>query len=103
MNPKTSITIDADGSVEVDTETGPFWYVEVDDTPVLPERPLPLEHAIAVFRQEVADAAEYGGTVGIRQCDDEDLKWAGIDVSDSDAAAYEDIERTPLNGGEASC
>lgn len=62
MNPKTSITIDADGTVEVDT-------------------------------------IDYDAETG----DDEDLKWAGIDVSDSDAPAYEDIERTPLNGGEASC
>jgi hypothetical protein len=84
MTTNTSIGISTDGAVEVDTidydkETGPFWYVEVDGTPVLPERPLPLEHALAVFRREVAEAAEYDSTVELRQCDDSDLKWAGID------------------------
>ena len=97
MNPKTSITINADGSVEVDTidydaEAGPFWYVEVDDTPISPDRPLPLEHAIKVFRREAAEAIEAaadgedGGTVEIRQCTADDLEWAGV-----------------APGGEASC
>jgi hypothetical protein len=80
-----SLTINADGSVELshidyDNETGPFWYVEVDDTPVCPDRPLPLEHAIAAFRREVADATEDGSTVALVQCDEESLAWAGVNV-----------------------
>jgi hypothetical protein len=89
VHPGASLTINPDGSVELSVidygaETGPFFYVEVDGTPVCPDRPLPLEHAIAKFRREVADAqAEY--PVGIRQCEVEDLEWAGV---------------TPANPGE---
>jgi hypothetical protein len=91
MTLKTSISIDRDGTVLADTidydnETGPFWYVEVDGTPVLPDRPLPLEHAIAAFRREVAEAAEDGedSTVELRQCCDEDLQWAGVKMGEAD-------------------
>jgi hypothetical protein len=82
LNPGASLRVNADGSAELsaidyDTEKGPFFYVEVDGTPVLPDRPLPLEHAIAAFRREV-DAAEDGDTVGIRQCEAEDLEWADV-------------------------
>lgn len=83
-----SMTINTDGSVELshidyDNETGPFWYVVVDDTPVSPDRPLPLEHAIAAFRREVADADGDDSTVELRQCDEDDLNWAGISRADS--------------------
>lgn len=89
----TSLTINTDGSVDLsyidyDNETGPFWYVVVDDTPVCPDRPLPLEHAIAAFRREVAEAAEDGSVVELQQCDEESLAWAGVEVggeNDEDA------------------
>lgn len=81
----TKTTTSDDGSVELteidySTEPGPFWYVSVDGTPVLPDMPLPLEHAIATFRREVAEAAYYeeGATVELQQCTDGDLKWAGV-------------------------
>jgi hypothetical protein len=97
-----SLAIDSDGGVELshidyDKETGPFWYVVIDDTPMSPDRPLPLEHAIAAFRREVADVAEDGSTVELRQCDDEDLKWAGVEVG---GGAEEDDEDA---GGEGPC
>lgn len=85
----TSLTINTDGSVELsyidyDNETGPFWYVVIDDTPLSPDRPLPLEHAIAAFRREVAEAGDDGSTVELHQCDDESLAWAGVTVGSED-------------------
>lgn len=67
--------------IDYSIETGPYWYVVVDDTPVLPENPLPLEHAIKAFRREVAEA-EPGDVVELQQCTPEDLKWAGISSPD---------------------
>ncbi|WUI02074.1 hypothetical protein OHR68_09790 [Spirillospora sp. NBC_00431] len=63
--------------IDYRTESGPFWHVYVDNTPVLPEMPLPLEQAVAAFRREVAEA-EDGDVVELRQCGDDDLTWAGI-------------------------
>lgn len=63
--------------IDYSDESGPFWHVYVDDTPVLPEMPLPMEQAIVAFRREV-DEAEDDDVVELRQCSDEDLKWAGI-------------------------
>lgn len=84
-----SSTVYTSGNVELteidySTEKGPFWYVEVDGTPMLPDVPLPLEHAIRDFRREVAEAAEFGGVVEIRQCTDEDLAWAGVKAASDD-------------------
>lgn len=91
-----SSTVYTSGDVELTaidyrTEKGPFWYVEVDGTPMLPDVPLPLEHAIRDFRRE---AAEFGGVVEIRQCTDEDLAWAGVKTGsdEGDDAAGDDPE-----------
>ena len=65
--------------IDYDAETGPFWLVEIDGTPMLPDRPLPLEHAIAAFRREVADA-EDGDVISLVQCDEETLRWAGVPI-----------------------
>lgn len=79
--------IDEDGltftSIDYDTEPGPFWLIEIDGTPMLPDRPLPLEHAIAAFRREVADA-EDGDEVCLVQCDEETLRWAGVPIREDD-------------------
>lgn len=84
---RPAISIGEDGSAEwdeidYDKEPGPFWLVEVDGSPVLPERPLPLEKAIGKFRQEVSEAARFGDRVHLRQCTEEDLEWAGISDGD---------------------
>ncbi|MFC5744779.1 hypothetical protein [Actinomadura rugatobispora] len=68
-------------TIDYATETGPFWYVVIDDTPVLPENPLPLELAVRRFREEVTEATD-GDVVDLRQCTAEDLKWAGITTAD---------------------
>jgi hypothetical protein len=88
--------------IDYDTETGPFWLVEVDGTPMLAERPLPLEHAIAAFRREVADAEE-GDEINLVQCDEETLRWAGVPIRDteSDALEHELDEDEDAPGGEA--
>lgn len=77
-----SVYRDQVGGVELTTidyadEPGPFWYVVVDDTPVMPDMPLPLEQALVEFRRAVEDA-EPGEVVELRQCTDEDLRWAGV-------------------------
>ena len=88
VKPGTALTINADGSAELsvidyDHEKGPFWYVEVDGTPMSPDRPLPLEHALAEFRREVTEA-EGDYEVGLRQCAQEDLDWAGVTPATDD-------------------
>jgi hypothetical protein len=57
-------------------ETGPFYYVVVDGTPVLPEMPLPWEEAqrkAGLERVENPDAS-----VEVVECTAEDLAWAGV-------------------------
>ncbi|MFD0902376.1 hypothetical protein [Actinomadura sediminis] len=69
------------GDVELTTidygdETGPFYYVVIDDTPVLPEAPLPWNEAQRKAEQERAEDPD--ASVEVVECTDEDLKWAGI-------------------------
>lgn len=76
------ISLNPDGTVDLSvidytTEPGPFWYVVVNDTPPMPDRPLPLEHAITAFRREVEQADE-DDIVELQQCGDETLAWAGV-------------------------
>lgn len=71
------------GNVELTTidysdESGPFYYVVVDDTPVLPEMPLPWEEANRKAEQERKEDPD--AHVEITECTAEDLKWAGIRV-----------------------
>jgi len=60
----------------VTDEHAPRWYVVVDDTPVLPERPLTMEQAIDLFREMVESDGADGAEVEIRQCSEEDFEWA---------------------------
>ncbi|MGI5422944.1 hypothetical protein [Actinomadura luteofluorescens] len=58
-------------------ETGPFYYVTIDDTPILPEMPLPWDEAQRKADEEREDA-EPGEVVEVVECTDEDLEWAGV-------------------------
>lgn len=58
-----------------------YWLVWEDDTPVMPERPLSMEAAIAEFRELVAQ--EPSVMVEIRECTAVELEWAGIHDEDS--------------------
>lgn len=87
MTLKTSAYI-VDDTIEVSTidysdEPGPFWLVVIDETPIAPERPLPLEHALHEFRRAVEDGDD-DEVIELRQCTDEDLEWAGVVPADSD-------------------
>lgn len=55
-----------------------YWTLWVDDTPVTPEVPLTLEEAINEFRVEVGQTDD--AKVEIRQCEEYDLRRAGIAV-----------------------
>lgn len=60
--------------------TGRRWYVAMDGTPILPERPLTDDEAIELFREMNADVERDGDddtTVEIYQCTDDDIDWAG--------------------------
>jgi hypothetical protein len=85
--PEVIARLDDDGLtftvIDYSTETGPFWLVEIDGTLMLPDRPLPLEHAIAAFRREVADA-DRDDEVCLVQCDEATLRWAGVPIRDED-------------------
>jgi hypothetical protein len=55
------------------------WYVVVDGTPVLPERPLPYDQAVHLFEEEIIttyDDQEVDIVIEIRQCTEEDTRWA---------------------------
>lgn len=58
-------------------EDGPFWYVVVDDTPLLPECPLPLDAAVTEFRKAVEEA-DPDEIVELRQCTDEQIEWSKV-------------------------
>lgn len=63
-------------TIDYRDETGPLYYVWVDDTPVMPDVPLPWDEAqrqAARERDEDPDAS-----VEIHECTDEDLRWAGV-------------------------
>lgn len=88
MNSKPMLTINADGSadltvIDYDACQGPYWYVVVDDTPVCPDRPLPLSYAAHEFRRYAQQALDEqnGEVVELAQCTDEDLEWAGVPTS----------------------
>lgn len=87
MTLKTTAYI-VDDTIEVSTidysdEPGPFWLVVIDETPIAPERPLPLEHALHAFRRAVEDGDD-DEVIELRQCTDEDLEWAGVVPADYD-------------------
>jgi hypothetical protein len=92
MNSKPMLTINPDGSadlamIDYDAWSGPYWYVVVDDTPVCPDRPLPLPYAMHEFQRHAKEAidTESGEVVELAQCTDEDLQWAGVSTgSDGD-------------------
>ncbi len=52
-----------------------FWLVWTDDTPIAPEHPLGHAEAVELFAAEVEEDPDQ--KVEIRQCSDEDLRWAG--------------------------
>ncbi|OLT21667.1 hypothetical protein BJF79_15485 [Actinomadura sp. CNU-125] len=69
------------GDVELTTihyrdETGPFYYVVIDGTPVLPEMPLPWDEAQRKAEWERDEDPDV--CVEVVACTDEDLKWAGV-------------------------
>lgn len=51
-----------------------FWLVWVDDTPIIPERPMHADEAAALFQSEARDADNH--VVEIRQCRAAELTWA---------------------------
>src|SRR5690606_36875383 len=53
-----------------------LYYVVVDDTPVLPDVPLPWDEAQRQAARERAENPD--AMVEIVECTDEDLKWAGV-------------------------
>lgn len=55
-------------------EAGPFYYVVVEGTPVLPEMPLPWEEAQRKAEQERAEDPD--ASVEVVECSSDDLKWA---------------------------
>ena len=63
--------------IDYSDEPGPFWYVVVDDTPLFPEEPLPLDLAVEEFKTAAMEASE-DTTVELRQCTAEDLKFANV-------------------------
>ncbi len=90
MSTKTAFYL-SDDVVEISTidyaqEKGPFWLVWCDDSPVSPDCPLPLGHALHAFERAAREAAENGDgeVVELRQCDAETLEWAGITVPGDD-------------------
>jgi hypothetical protein len=54
-----------------------YWLVWVDYEPFNPEQPLGSDEAAAEFAGQVT---ANDTTVEIRQCSDEDLEWAGIEI-----------------------
>lgn len=91
MNSKPMLTVNPDGSanltvIDYDAWPGPYWYVVVDDTPVCPDRPLPLPYAAHEFQRYAQQAIDEqsGEVVELAQCNDEDLSWAGVPVSGGD-------------------
>lgn len=58
-----------------------YYYVVVDDTPELPERPLTERQAAEEFLRLAEDTEDpdlEDAAIEIRVCTDEDLEWAGI-------------------------
>ncbi|MGR6915378.1 hypothetical protein ACU635_14130 [[Actinomadura] parvosata] len=87
MNSKPMLAVNSDGSadltvIDYDASSGPYWYVVVDDTPVCPDRPLPLPYALHEFQRHAKEAidTDSGEVVELAQCTAEDLEWAGISV-----------------------
>ncbi|MFI9553678.1 hypothetical protein [Nonomuraea endophytica] len=91
MSVKPMVTIHSDGRADLtvldyDECSGPYWFVVIDDTPVCPDRPLPLKYAIHEFERHAQEAidSDSGEVVELAQCNDEDLKWAGIPTGGDD-------------------
>lgn len=82
---KEQIVLNGDGSadysvIDYDEETGPYWYVFIDGTPMAPDRPLPLAHALREFERCAKQAIEEDDTsaIELRPCTPDDLEWAGV-------------------------
>lgn len=63
-------------TIDYSDEGGPFYYVVIDDTPILPEMPLPYVEADRKAEREREECPD--SVVEIVECTDEDLKWAGV-------------------------
>jgi hypothetical protein len=83
MNQRTETTVSINRTklgdveyIEIDyrDEPGPFYYVVVDGTPVLPEMPLPWDEAQRKAEQERTEDPD--ASIEVVECSSDDLKWA---------------------------
>ncbi|GAA0918697.1 hypothetical protein [Nonomuraea longicatena] len=82
---KGQIVLNGDGSadysvIDYDEETGPYWYVFIDGTPLAPDRPLPLARALRESERCVKQTIEEkdDSAIELRPCTPDDLEWAGV-------------------------